>query len=285
MVSQQVILKNSLSAEQATKLMIEKAKLAVIKLIEKRGHAEPPFMSEEYMDLFGIKSIVKADLGSTSGLLLRFQDGYVIKVNQKHSLTRQNFSCAHEIGHILFSGLQLERYVQTIEYRTFNPEREDELRYKTTEHLCDMAASQLLMPESIFDEYLKKYGLSVDTVEKMARLFKVSFTAAAIRIAEVSQQPCIAVLWKSGLNKKPSTLSVNWSIGPRKTTVRAIRYMPMKKQVDQTSSQHKAFMSDDIITSYQSFKSGNTITNCRVESKKFGYGENKYVISLAFPVT
>jgi Zn-dependent peptidase ImmA (M78 family) len=285
MTSQHFKSNSQLNVGQASNLIIEKAKLAVCKVIEVRGHIEPPFLPEEYAQLFGIKSITKEDLGDTSGVLLRFQDGYIIKVNQKHNLARQNFSCAHEIGHILFSGLRLERYVQTIEYRTFNPERENKLRYKAREHLCDMVAGELLMPESIFQKYLLEYGLSIDTLEKMSQIFKVSVTAAAIRIAEVSQHPCIAILWKGDLKNKSNTLSINWSIGPKKTAIKSIRYLPVKKQVDQTSSQYKAFTGDDTVISYQSFKSGNLVKSFRVESKRFGYNQNKCVISLAFPIT
>jgi hypothetical protein len=139
------------------------------------------------------------------------------------------------------------------------------------------------MPEMIFEKYITKFGLSVGSIEALAKLFKVSFTATAIRMAEVSQNPCIAVLWNNGLHEKSNTLSVSWSLGPRKTNSSAIRFVPVKKQLDTTSAQYKAFVSDDIIISHQSFRHGNLNIPCRVESKKFGYNENKYVISLAFP--
>ena len=142
-----------LTAEQATDLIIQRAKQLVSQLIEYRGHDKPPFLAEEFGRLQGIKRIMKADLGETSALLLRFHDGYVIKVNQNHSLARQNFSCGHEIGHILFGELKLERYIKNIEYRTFDPQGEADARKTARERLCDAAATELLMPESVFRKY------------------------------------------------------------------------------------------------------------------------------------
>jgi len=126
-ISSQLI-PRTLISEQATSLIVERARHLVNKLIEKRGHDKPPFLPEEFASLLGIKKIVRTDLGQTSAVLLRVHDGYVIKVNQNQHPVRQNFSCAHEIGHILFSELKLEPYIQSIEYRTFNPQGEQGAR-------------------------------------------------------------------------------------------------------------------------------------------------------------
>jgi len=71
-----------LTLEQATSLIIERARQLVNRLVEQRGHETPPFLPEEFARLQGIKRIEKADLRGTSAVMLRFQDGYVIKVNQ-----------------------------------------------------------------------------------------------------------------------------------------------------------------------------------------------------------
>ena len=136
----------SLSMEQATSLIIERAKQLVNQLVEDRGHNKPPFLPEEFARLQGIKKIVKEDLGEQSAVLLRFHDGPMIKLNQKHNLARQNFSCAHEIGHTLLSELKLESCIEDIEFRTFNPQARAIARGKAKERLCHAAATELLMP-------------------------------------------------------------------------------------------------------------------------------------------
>ena len=103
----------SLSLEEANNLIMNRARQFVNQLIDKRGNDRPPFLPEEYASLRGIKEIVREDLGKVSGMLLRFPDGYVIKVNNKHNLARQNFSCAHEIDHDLLRELKITLNTET----------------------------------------------------------------------------------------------------------------------------------------------------------------------------
>ncbi len=274
----------SLNSEQATSLIVERARQLVNRLVEDRGHDKPPFLPEEFARLQGIKKIVKADLGKTSAILLRFQDGYVVKVNQNHNLARQNFSCAHEIGHTLFSELKLERYIHSIEYRVFNPSKTVEVRARARERLCDVAAAELLMPEFVFRKYLSSFGLSISSIEHLANVFKVSVEAAAMRIAEVSVEPCIALKWllRRGIKRgiKTEALSLKSRVGPGRNSRGKNNYIPVHKP---TSTLYKAYQDNSAVKSWKLFKIDNTKKPLPIESKGYGYGENRYVISLAFP--
>ncbi len=276
------LVRTTLSSEQATSLIIERARQLVNQLIEDRGHDKPPFLPEEFIRFQGIERIEKADLGNTSAVLLRFQDGYVIKVNQKHSLARQNFSCAHEIGHTVFSELKLEPYIQSIEYRTFNPQARDRIRVTARERLCDAAAAELLMPESVFGKYLSGFGVSVHSIERLANIFRVSIQAVARRIAEVSPQPCLSLLWQPWPKSKPKGLRLARCIGPGRNSRDTAKYMPVHALVKYPSKLHKAYQTNSPTKSFRKFKIDNTSKRLPVESKGFGYGENRYVISLAF---
>ncbi len=272
----------SLNVEQATNLIIERAKQLVNQCVEQRGHDTPPFLSEEFARLQGIKKIEKADLGETSAVLLRFHDGYVIKVNQNHPPVRQNFSCAHEIGHTLFSELKLERYIQSIEYRTSNPQGQMMARPKAREHLCDAAATELLMPELIFKKYLSNFGLSVSSIEHLANVFRVSIQAAAIRIAEISVEPCITLLWQLQPRTKSKLLKLAWCIGPGIKLLGKAHYMPVHIVAKSDSTLYKAYQYDSPIKSWKKFKVDDTAKRLLMESKGFGHDEARYVISLAF---
>ncbi len=267
----------SLNSEQATTLIVERANQLVNRLVEQGGHEKPPFLPEEFARLQGINKIVKENLGETSAVLLRVQDGYVIKVNQKHSLARQNFSCAHEIGHTLFDGLKLERYIQSIEYRTFNPQGEQKARAAARERLCDAAATELLMPESVFRKYLSGFGVSISSIERLANIFRASRPSVAIRIAEVSIEPCIALLLQPWPRNKPKSLRLAWSIGPQGKA----NYIPVLKPT--STLYKKAYQDGSAVKSSKDFKVDNTTKRLPMESKGFGYGETRYVISLAFP--
>jgi len=272
----------SLNLEQATSLIIERARQLVNRLIEDRGHDKPPFLAEEFARLQGIKKIVKTDLGKTSAVLLRFNDGPVIKVNQNHNLGRQNFSCAHEIGHILFSELKLEPYIQSIEYRTYDPQGEREARAAARERLCETAATELLMPESVFGKYLSGFGVSVHSIELLANIFRVSIRAAAWRIAEVSVEPCIALLWQLWGRSKPKGLRFMWRVGPGREPRGKANYMPVHTLVRYPSKLHRAYEHDSPVKSSKLFKVDDAVKRLPMESKGFGRGDARRVISLAF---
>ena len=271
----------SANLEQATSLIAERAKQLVDQLIKDRGHDTPPFSPEEFARLQGIK-IVKADLGETSAVLLRFNDGPVIKVNQNHNLGRQNFSCAHEIGHTLLSGLKLERRIENVEYRTFNPQGEQKARTAARERLCDAAATELLMPELIFRKYLSGFGVSVHSIELLANIFRVSIRAAAWRIAEVSVEPCITLLWQLWGRSKPKGLRFMWRVGPGREPRGKANYMPVHTLVRYPSKLHRAYEHDSPVKSSKLFKVDNVIKRLPMESKGFGHGDTRRVISLAF---
>lgn len=272
----------ALDAEQATSLIVERAQQLVNQLIEKRGHDRPPFLPGEFARLQNMK-IMKADLGKVSAVLHRFNDGYVIKLNEKHNLARQNFSFAHEIGHILFSELGLESYTESIEYRTFNPQGHARARATARERLCDTAATELLMPEFVFNKYLSGFSVSVHSIEWLANIFKVSIRAAAWRIAEVSIEPCIFLLWQPWIRNNSEVLRLVLCAGPGRKSVGKSDYVPVHTYVKPPSTLHKAYESSKHVESFRLFKLGNTTKRCYMESKGFGHGETRCVISLAFP--
>ena len=272
----------SLNLEQATSLIVERARHLVNQLVEKRGHGRPPFLSEEYARLLGIKEILKADL-KESAVLLRFHDGYVIKVNKDHNLARQNFSCAHEIGHALLSELKIEPCIEEVEFRTFNPQAPAIARAKARERLCDAAATELLMPEAVFKKYLSGFGISIKSLEWVANIFRVSIISTAIRIAELSTEPCIALLWRLRPGTNSKTLWLAWRVGPGKKSKDKADYMPVHTLARHTSTLYKAYQEDRPVTSYKCFRLDAGEKRLPVESKGFGHGKTRYVISLAFP--
>jgi len=272
----------SLDFEEASNLIVQRARQLVNKLIEDRGHNKPPFLPEEFVRLQGIKKIVKSDLGDVGAILLRFHDGYVIKVNRNHHPVRQNFSCAHEIGHALFSELELGHYIRSIECRTFNPQARDKAREKAKERLCDAAATELLMPELVFAKYLSDFGVSVHAIERLANIFRSSIRAVTWRIAEVSEEPCIALFWQPWPRNKPKGLRLAWRVCPWRKSRGKAKYMPVYTLVGHTSTLYKAYKNGSFVKSSRLFKCDNAVKRLPTESKGFGHGETRYVVSLAF---
>ena len=269
----------NLNSPEAVDLMVNKAKLLVNQLVSKRGNDRPPFLPKEYSHLVNIKEILQTELGETSGLLLKFHDGYVVKVNRSHYLVRQRFSCAHEIGHILFDELQLDNYVRKIEYRTYNPSKTNELRSKARENLCDIAAAELLMPETIFRKYIDTFGLSITSIEHLAKVFMVSSQATARRIAEVSNEPCIMILWQPWPKNNPTMLIP--SSGNRASNNSKI--LALFRTVKATSAMFNAYRNDAPVKTWKLFKDGMLQRRLPIEAKGFGSGNYRFVISFVYP--
>jgi hypothetical protein len=197
-------------------------------------------------------------------------------------LARQNFSCAHEIGHALLSELNLELCVEEAEFRTFNPQAQAMAGERTRERLCDVAATELLMPEAIFKKYLSDFGVSINSLEWLANIFRVSITSTAIRIAEVSIEPCIALLWRPRKGTKSKALQLAWHVGPGNRSRIEGKYVPKHNLAKHTSTLYKAYQHDSPIKCRRDFILDTGIKRTLIESKGFGYDEARYVVSLDF---
>lgn len=264
--------------EKASRLIIERTQQLVSQLVEKRGHDNPPFLSEEFAPLLGVQSIERVELGKAGGILLRFNNGPKIRINKNDSIVRQNFSCAHELGHLLFSELELDSYINTIEHREFNPQAQQRKRSIAIEKLCDQAATELLMPTPVFSEHLRILGTSIYSIERLADMFRVSIQSAAIKVSEINKETCMVLKWV--LKKSPSrSIQLSW---PKKKLINKILLSPRKNTFNPPSIFHESYDSDILLSGEIPFKVGQHSKRFPAEIKSFGYGENKYILSLVF---
>ena len=256
----------TLTLEDATNFVTNRARELVDELVKQRGQAEPPFLAKELAPLQGIKKIEKTDLGDIDALLIRHQDGYIIRVNENHHPVRQNFSCAHEIGHTFLHELDRPLSLDDDEFRRAKSNSVG----RAKERLCFIAAAELLMPEKILKKYLAGFDLSVSSIERLAHTFKVSIQVAAIRISQVSTEPCSVILWKQC--QKPRS----------KGFLGYFMRKPIYISDRNPSPVSRAFESDRPIKSFKSFEIDDVKKRCQMESKAFGQGKTRYVISLVF---
>jgi IrrE N-terminal-like domain len=128
----------------------------------------PPTDLDAVGGKLNVVRFIEEDGLPVSGQLRRGEKGFEIVCSRGMALTRKRFTVAHELGHAIFestgpncprSGGELER-------------------------LCDMLAAEILMPQSVCDDYLGE-TVKLDDVFRMARLFQVSLSAAVIRCAEL----------------------------------------------------------------------------------------------------
>lgn len=127
--------------------------------------------------------------------LVRKADIGIIRVNSLiPEEGRKRFAIAHELGHfILHSSSQ---FIQC---------NEDEMHIwkesKTREIEANEFAASLLMPREIFLRFLKAGQPTIDKISEIAKEFRTTLTATALRYIGFSKEPCALVVSKDGLIK------------------------------------------------------------------------------------
>lgn len=272
------------NAEQVANDIIEQAAEIVRIAVDERGHANPPFSASQYARLLGIQ-VVGGDLGETSAVLLRLRDGYRIVVNQSHDVARQNFSCAHELGHVLLNRMEVAA-IESTAFRRFNrsraydPHGDSAARQRVIERLCNVAATELLMPQMAVRGYLRARTVSIDVVSQLAREFRVSVRSATWRVSEISEVPCISAFWKQA--PKTKSLRLDWCVGPGIQLPTSSHYTPVHRVVAPPSSLHAALDGQGSTSSYRQFKRGADVSRLLTQAKGFGQGQARFVASLSF---
>lgn len=165
-------------------------------LLEKTNfpNPPPPFLPEvvgKERDVFRIER--DADL-LCDAVLCRESGGFVIRVNNRVSKGRSNFSCFHEIAHTFF--------IEAVERQqmrfTKGEIRQIEQNYDEEERLCDLAAAEFLMPAAVTREFLAKSNqINWTRIRELSRRFGSSLRATALRVAELSDRPVLIEIWES----------------------------------------------------------------------------------------
>ena len=167
------------------------SKLAGKAVVESKNQS-PPLEPLTIGEQFGLRGIdIESNLEADAELRA-VVDGYRIVVSNdvatrrqgealsKDLSQRQRFSCFHEIGHLM-----LDAFRQRIEYRkAATPISLIDHRVEHTEEemLCDFAASEFMIPTSLFSPMMDELPLCWRSVEYLSRVFDASLTVVLKRI-------------------------------------------------------------------------------------------------------
>lgn len=144
---------------------------------------------------------IKAVPMKAAGRLVPDAKGFQVHVNAAHTIGKQRFTTGHELGHTLIPAYQRAPHViQDLVTGLFSGGKEEE-------YLCDMAASELLLPEHLFRNQAMERGLHLDTVATLSRLFKASREATARRLVDMNLWPCAMAMWHLAYTKNQATVS------------------------------------------------------------------------------
>ncbi len=130
----------------------------------------------------GIDKIVREPLPFEGGVY-ELDGSRLIRLNSLAVPVRQNFTLAHEIGHLILE----HRFEATLSCT------EDE----TLERACDKIASELLMPSGKVIGFARRLGeQSPEKLSQVANHFGVSFQAAAQRLSDLGLWNWGTGMWK-----------------------------------------------------------------------------------------
>ena len=214
------------------------------------------------------------------GMVVSNHGYYTIILNSRERLrSRQRFTLAHEIAHILLAEGDSEGIK---EYRDDSTNMREQAN-PHLERLCDRLAAQLLMPTSIFLRFAAPW--TITSIPRLARLFDTSMTATAIRYTGLMPRPCIVVLWRPS-RKTGGRLLPAWHV-QNELCGNSRFHGPTSKRLTKHSVIYEAFLGTEsfkgtmlvpLIT-----KSGALYERMEVEALGYGTGDKRSVVSLIYP--
>jgi len=150
-------------------------------LLEQGEVEEPPTPVKMLASLRGINDIQVIDQ-PFAGVLAPSEGGLAVMVRRADGRERQRFTICHESGHTLLPGFRQQRQYRCNGERTW------------LERMCDIAASELLLPKRFFEPRLKEGDFDLKTVEELSGVFDASIEASARRAVSLHEEPALLLV-------------------------------------------------------------------------------------------
>ena len=220
-------------------------------------------------------------------VLIPRDSGYSVIINKTAPLTRQRFSLAHELAHILLLSSELcaGRPDRSTRYRS---ESSTVASKEFEERLCDEIAAELLMPESLFKEDMESQGRFLENLPKWANSFGTSLTATAIRYRELLPEPCHLIKWRKSLYRRgviyPAWQKRNRVLGPSLQPVVDLKAPNAFRAVQESwdTLRNSRSLESLLVRYWSAGRAYLTATNFETESIGFGGPRNRTVLSMVY---
>lgn len=148
----------------------KQAKEIAVKLLKENNITQPPIIASDLAKKSGLDVIrvrlneIKPEYSTISGFI--DAENNKMYVNACETPQRQNFTIAHELGHFLMN------HVNTAEYGMLFRRPVEEQSNVPIEQEANVFAANLLVPEKMLKETIKKYPFISDV--ELGNLFGVS---------------------------------------------------------------------------------------------------------------
>ena len=238
--------------------------------LNERLNARLPVNIASIARSLGARSVTEADIPA-AGMLVPVDSGFMILVNKNNPPARKRFSCAHEVAHALIDP------ESTSAQRQFPFGKDSEL-----EKACERLASLLLMPNPVFRNHATAGLPSIAKVAKLAETFATSIQATALRFVKEIGERCLLIISEPHGHSDEVQLAVKWSSNNfPKSGARGV-FVPRRARVGLRSAQI-AYRTRDVQRDTETLSAGKYRLETYSESKAFGEGKSRYVLTLAFP--
>ncbi len=238
--------------------------------LNERLNARLPVNLASIARSLGARSVTDADIPA-AGMLVPVDSGFMILVNKNNSRERKRFSCAHEVAHALIEpeSTSAQRQLPFVENSSL-------------EKTCERLASLLLMPNPVFRNHATAGLPSIAKVAKLAETFATSIQATALRFVKEIGERCLLLISEPHGHSDEVQLAVKWSNNnfPKSGAKRV--FVPHRARVGLRSAQI-AFRTRDAQRDTETLSVGKYRFETYSESKAFGEGKSRYVLTLAFP--
>lgn len=164
------------------------AVLKARELVTKVNPAAIPPSVEAYAEAAGAVLRIEHDLEpDEAGWCFQRSSKHYICINGKDNQERQRFTACHELGHIVL-GLPSEHSGPSWSYARRSP----------NEILCDVFASELLLPYRLFKPFVEQAEISLAAIDDLGGRFVASGMATGSRFAALASVPCVFVIAEAG---------------------------------------------------------------------------------------
>jgi len=192
-----------------------KQSLAAREFLKEIGWTKPGDLSLEDMLNYKGAHVRPTDLGSCEGRIVLHGQNAIVRINSNIAHEgKRNFVLAHELGHLLLHPNLMPVFSDTT--KTLSD------WYKNGPHEVEANAfaTELLMPEDLFRNKVKKKKLNISLIEEVADHFKVSLTACFLRYARLGDFPLMVIFIDNGV--------IEWK---QSSNDFPFKYLPLKNKV------------------------------------------------------
>lgn len=189
-------------------------RVAAVDLLRSLGITEPTEIDICAIAQSTGATVVEKPVTGCEARIIGYGERAIIVVNSESISSRKRFSAAHELGHWM-------RDAGTIGLGC-TPEALIGSREANAETRANRYASDLLMPQFMFQPRAKERPITFETASALADTFQTSLTATSIRLVDYGSYPAMLICsdsqrvrWFCRGADVPGTL---WPQGPGRTT-------------------------------------------------------------------